>query len=62
MFTLKALRANKNWSQKEAAKAVGVSLDTWSNWERGKSFPDVPKICKIEKVFNTQYNEIIFLI
>ncbi|WP_288839279.1 helix-turn-helix transcriptional regulator [uncultured Megasphaera sp.] len=62
MFTLKALRANKNWSQKEAAKAVGVSLDTWSNWERGKSFPDVPKICKIEKVFNTRYNEIIFLI
>ncbi|MDN0046564.1 helix-turn-helix transcriptional regulator [Megasphaera hexanoica] len=62
MFTLKALRANKNWTQKEAAEAVGVSLETWANWERGKSFPDVPKIRKIEKVFKVRYNELIFSI
>ena len=41
-FTLKMLRAKANVTQKEAAKMVGVSESTWVNWERQKSFPDVP--------------------
>nr|DAO15794.1 MAG TPA: hypothetical protein [Caudoviricetes sp.] len=28
---------------------------------RGKTFPDVPTIEKIEKKFNVTYNDIIFL-
>lgn len=62
MYTLKALRANKCFTQDEAANAVGVSVDTWANWEKGKSYPDVPKIKKIEEVFNVEYDQIIFLI
>ena len=59
-MTLKALRANKNMSQKEAAKAVGVSEETWRNYELGKSFPNVLSIKKIEKAFNVKYADIIF--
>ena len=59
--TLKALRANKGMSQEEAAKVIGVSRYTWQNYERGKTFPDVPTIEKIEKKFNVTYNDIIFL-
>lgn len=59
--TLKALRANKGMTQEEAAKAIGVSHYTWQNYERGKTFPDVPTIEKIEKKFNVTYNDIIFL-
>lgn len=59
--TLKGLRAMKNWTQKETAKQVGVSVDTWANYEKGKTFPDVPIIKKIEKVFDVSYNDIIFL-
>lgn len=59
--TLKALRANKGMTQEEAAKAIGVSQYTWQNYERGKTFPDVPTIEKIEKKFNVTYNDIIFL-
>ncbi|MBO0458350.1 helix-turn-helix transcriptional regulator [Enterococcus hulanensis] len=59
--TLKGLRAMKNWTQKETAKRVGVSVDTWANYEKGKTFPDVPIIKKIEKVFDVSYNDIIFL-
>ncbi|WP_270630952.1 helix-turn-helix transcriptional regulator [Limosilactobacillus mucosae] len=59
--TLKALRANKGMTQEEAAKAIGVSQYTWQNYERGKTFPDVPTIKKIEKSFNVAYNDIIFL-
>lgn len=60
-ITLKALRVNNNLTQKQAAERVGVSEDTWANWEKAKTFPDVPKIKRIEKEFKISYNEIIFL-
>ncbi len=59
--TLKGLRATKDWTQKEAAKKVGVSVDTWANYEKGKTYPDVPIIKKIELAFGVGYNDIIFL-
>ena len=60
-YTLKMLRASRNWSQVTAAMHVGVSVDTWGNWERKRSFPDVPHIKKIQEVFNVSYDDIIFL-
>ena len=48
-------------TQEEAAKTIGVSVDTWRNWERHKSYPSVPQIQKIERSFNVSYNDIIFL-
>lgn len=60
-MTLKAARVNQNLTQTEAAKLIGVSVDTLSNYERGTSFPDVPVIQRIEKVYKTPYNELIFL-
>lgn len=60
-LTLKALRANNNMTQVEAAKAIGVSEFTWQNYEKGKTYPDVLIIKKIEKAFNVSYSDIIFL-
>lgn len=60
-ITLKNLRTNYDLTQKQAAKLVGVSEDTWRRWEKEKSFPDVPKINRIEQVFNVNYNDIVFL-
>ena len=60
-YTLKMLRASKNWSQLTASKAIGVSVDTWGNWERKRSYPDVPHIKKIQEVFGATYDDIIFL-
>ncbi|MGI1820071.1 helix-turn-helix transcriptional regulator [Lactobacillus johnsonii] len=60
-LTLKALRANQNMTQADAAKAIGVSEFTWSNYEKGKTYPDVLVIKKIEKVFHVSYSDIIFL-
>lgn len=48
-------------SQSEASKLIGVSKDTLSNYERGTSFPDVPVIKNIEKVYGIKYDQIIFL-
>lgn len=60
-ITLKVLRASFDLSQKQSAKLVGVSEDTWRSWEQAKTFPDVPKIKKIEQVFNVNYDDIVFL-
>ena len=59
-ITLKAARVNKNYSQKEAAKLIGVSVDTIKNYERGKTYPDVPTLIKIEKVYGIPYKDLIF--
>lgn len=60
-MTLKALRVNAGLDQKAAADKIGVTPETLSNWERGKSFPNVPQISKIEEVYNTTYADINFL-
>lgn len=59
--TLKSLRSIKNLTQKQAASLVGVSVDTWANYEKGKTFPDVPIIVRIEQVFGVSYDDINFL-
>lgn len=60
-ITLKALRVNAGLDQRTAAQLIGVTPETLSNWERGKSFPNVPQITSIEKVYNTTYSNINFL-
>lgn len=59
-ITLKAARVNKMMQQKEAATALGVAVDTLSNWENGKTFPSVPQIKKIEELYGVSYSDIIF--
>ena len=60
-MTLKAARANKGYTQEDAAKIIGVSVDTLCNWERGKTFPNVPQIKKIEDAYGVEYRDLIFL-
>lgn len=60
-FTLKALRINAGLDQREAAKIIGVTPETLSKWERGKTFPSVPQITEIEKLYNVTYADIKFL-
>lgn len=60
-LTLKAARQIKGLTQEKAAEAIGISVETLSNYERGKSFPDVLALKKIEKVYGVSYNNLIFL-
>lgn len=59
--TLKVLRIMSNMTQEQVAKELNIATSTWSKWENGKSFPDVPEIGKIEKLFNISYADIKFL-
>ena len=60
-ITMKAARINAGYAQKEAARLLKVSRDTVSNWERGKSYPDVANLRDIERVYNVRYDDLIFL-
>ena len=59
-ITLKSARINKGYTQKQAANLIGITEDTLSNYERGKSFPDVPVIKRIEDVYGVPYANLIF--
>ena len=59
--TLKQAREIKGYKQSEAASLIGVSTDTLGNYERGKSYPGIPILKKIENVYGITYDRIIFL-
>lgn len=61
-MTLKAARVNAGLSAKDAAEILGVEPDTLRNWEKGKTFPTVPQIKKLEEAYSVPYSEINFLI
>lgn len=60
-FTLRTARERRKLTQEEAAKIIGISTDTLGNYERGKSYPDIPVLRRIEEVYNTPYEQLIFL-
>ncbi len=60
-FTLKTAREMRGMKQEEAAKAIGISVDTLGNYERGKSYPDIPVLRRIEEVYGVPYERLIFL-
>lgn len=59
--SLKNIREIRGFKQEEAAKLIGISVDTLRNYEKGKSYPDIPILRKIESVYKVQYAQIIFL-
>ena len=54
--SLELARELNGLKQSEAAQKIGVSTDT-----RGKSYPDIPILRKIESVYGVPYDRLIFL-
>lgn len=61
-YTLKTARDRVKLTLTEAAKELGITAETLSSYEKGKTFPDVPMIMRIEVLYGVKYNEIIFLV
>lgn len=59
-LTLKALRINAGLDQKVVAKELGVTPETISSWENSKTFPNVPQITQLEKLYGVSYADINF--
>ena len=61
-LTLKALRNNKGYTQEEASKLIGISVETLAKYEKGVTYPDIPILKKIEEVYDVNYDNINFFI
>ena len=50
---LEKLREDKGWSKTYVAKTIGLkSMQTYANWEYGRTEPDFSMLSKIANVFN----------
>ena len=50
-LSLKAARVNAGMSLEEAAKSLGCAKSTLISWEKGRTYPNVPNLKKIEEVY-----------
>ena len=56
---IKHLRQSNKMSQSDLAKALHVSYQAISNWERNKSYPDKENIIMISNLFNIPLDELM---
>lgn len=59
-FTLKELRAKKNWTQQETAEKLGVSPQTYNAWEKDISGVAVYKVQVVADLFGVKLSQIFF--
>lgn len=59
-ITLKAARVNVDMSQMEAAKLLGISKNTLSNYEKYKTKPDIELSKRIAALYGCTVDDIIF--
>lgn len=57
--TIKTLRQNMGLSQEELADAVYVTRQTVSNWENGKSYPDVKSLLLLGSFFGVSLDILV---
>lgn len=55
---LKRIRKSKGLNQDTAAQKVGIKQNTWSNYENGKSYPDVDIIEDIIKILDIERSQL----
>ncbi len=56
--TLKKLRKNCGYTQKEVAKELGVDRSTYAYYETGKTTPDANTIIKLSKILKVSFSDI----
>ncbi len=56
---IKKHRTRLKWSQETLAENAYVSRQTISNWENGKSYPDIHSLLILGKLFNISLDELV---
>lgn len=59
-YTLKELRARRNWTQEETAKRLGVSIQTYNAWENDFGKVKASSAAAVAKLFDVKIDEIFF--
>lgn len=62
IYTLKELRAKKNYTQSKVAKDLGVSPQTYCSWEKDISNVAVSKVEAIANYFGVSIGDIKYKI
>ena len=57
---IKRLRESANMTQETMAENLTVTRQAISNWETGKTQPDIDTLHKISALFETDINELIY--
>ena len=52
-------RNNAKLSQEQAAEALGVSRQTISNWETGKSYPDIISVIRMSELYSVSLDHLL---
>jgi len=56
---IQSRRKNLNLSQDSLAQKLFVSRQTISNWENGRSYPDVQNLLLLSTIFNVSLDELV---
>lgn len=56
---LRNLREKEDLTQKQIADALGLDRSTYSYYETGKSYPTLPTLIRLAKIFNTTTDELL---
>jgi len=56
---LKQARSDAELSQEAAAEKIGVSRQTMSNWENGKSYPDFASVVAISNAYDVSLDSLL---
>ena len=59
MENLKILRKKTNLTQKEVADAVGITFQTYSYYETGRTNPTPEMLCKLADFFGVTVDELL---
>lgn len=57
-YSLKELRARKNWTQRQTAEKLGISVQTYNAWEKDISRVAVGKVISAAELFGVKLSEI----
>lgn len=59
-YSLKELRARKQWTQQETAKKLGISTQTYNAWEKDISHVAISKVNVLANLFGVKIGQIFF--
>ena len=59
-YSLRELRARKQWTQRETARRLGISEQTYNSWEKDISHVAIGKVNALAKLFDVKIGQIFF--
>ena len=56
---IREARIGKKYTQEQAAEELKVSRQTVSNWENGKTLPDIVSVIRMSELYKVSLDELI---